>query len=369
MAGWMSLALVAFGDVINSNLSLLNLPFASVASWSALYGVTGLALWMATLETTSQEHRRGYWVVFALASTAALQIFTAGGNLGGLLLMSAGIGGSVLSAKELNWSIAVQSALFFLALTHDLQFAGALFLTGVFVIFQGFTALLVRVSQQEYQVRRALVSSNTQLRFTQALLSETVRAAERQRISRELHDGLGYHLTLVNMELEFARAVPDHTQQLEAVQRAQVLNRKAIGLVRENIEDTKFGCWEDIQRVKAAVMKAAPQLSMELELPHPLPELPDSIVHLCLRFLQESVTNTIKYAGASSFTFRLTAQTDLIVLSAEDDGCVQNLVKAQRGFSSLRNRIEAHGGTLNVTLAVQQAVRLEAHVPVVLAQP
>ncbi|MFC4637904.1 sensor histidine kinase [Deinococcus hohokamensis] len=110
--------------------------------------------------------------------------------------------------------------------------------------------------------------------------------------------------------------------------------------------------------------QAAPTLKVTVDLPEPLPSLPAPLVHLCLRFLPESVTNSIKYAGASSFAFRLTWHGQEIQLCAEDNGCVENLSRARNGFSSLRQRVEDLGGTFHAAVALNQPVRLHACLPV-----
>src|SRR3546814_9388876 len=43
---------------------------------------------------------------------------------------------------------------------------------------------------------------NAELRATRALLAESARVNERTRISRELHDLLGHHLTALSLNLE-----------------------------------------------------------------------------------------------------------------------------------------------------------------------
>ena len=363
MAGWACLAPVAFVDVINSHMTVLDLPPDHIAAWSVLYALTGAALWSATKHGTSARRRWSSWWVFAVASSLAMQIFTAGGNLGGFLIMSAGIAAGIMGTWPLIGAIGVQSLLFLFALQHDLSWSGSLFLTLVFIVFQGFTAMLVKVSQQEYDLRQALASSNAHLRFTQALLTHTAADTERRRISRELHDGLGHQLTLLSLELELAYALGDAETKQTSLERARRLNHGAIDLVRDNVQELRLSCWEDLYRVQRAVSAAAPSLALTLQLPDPLPELPAPLVHLCLRFLQESVSNTIKYAGASLFEFELDLQADQLVLTAGDNGKVLNLPRARAGFGSLRERVEALGGRFHVILAAQEPVRLRALVP------
>ena len=62
-------------------------------------------------------------------------------------------------------------------------------------------AWLVR---QERSTRLALAASHGELLATQSLLGDTVRASERTRIARDLHDAIGHHLTALNLHLDIA---------------------------------------------------------------------------------------------------------------------------------------------------------------------
>lgn len=364
MLGWACLGPVAFVDVINSRITLLDLPASHIAAWTTLYFLTGAALWTATSsQTTHQVRLRGWWV-FAVASALAMQIFTAGGNLGGFVITSAGLAASVMTTRSLVYAITAQSLALLWALHHDLSWPGAIFLTLVFVIFQSFTATLVKVSQQEFDLRQALASSHADLRFTQALLTHAVTDAERRRISRELHDGLGHHLTVLSLELELATAVDDETRRLESVNRARQLTRTAIALSRETVQELRLGDWDDLHRVQQAVSASAPHLKLSLQLPNPRPSLPPPLIHLSLRFLQESLSNTIKYASATTYEFHLDCYGDTLLLRATDDGTVRNLANARAGFQSLRERVETLGGQFQVTLAHLKPVQLNASIPI-----
>jgi signal transduction histidine kinase len=56
----------------------------------------------------------------------------------------------------------------------------------------------------ELRSRRRLAQANAELLATRHLLDEAVRASERLRIARELHDAVGHQLTAINLHLELA---------------------------------------------------------------------------------------------------------------------------------------------------------------------
>ena len=63
------------------------------------------------------------------------------------------------------------------------------------------------------QAREEQRRLNAELRATRALLAESTRINERTRISRELHDLLGHHLTALSLNLEVASHVTEGKAQ------------------------------------------------------------------------------------------------------------------------------------------------------------
>src|SRR3546814_12036878 len=79
-----------------------------------------------------------------------------------------------------------------------------------------------------------LFRSNSELRATRALLAESSRLSERMRISRELHDLLGHHLTALSLNLEVATHVSSGKAQ-EHVRQAHTLAKLLLTDVREAV--------------------------------------------------------------------------------------------------------------------------------------
>ena len=90
--------------------------------------------------------------------------------------------------------------------TGGLKFAviEALMLSCLYAGFSGFIFVTSLVARQQAQARDEQRRLNAELRATRALLAESARVNERTRISRELHDLLGHHLTALSLNLEVA---------------------------------------------------------------------------------------------------------------------------------------------------------------------
>src|ERR1700693_4311912 len=75
-------------------------------------------------------------------------------------------------------------------------------------------------------------AAHAELRAVNEILADSSRIAERLRISRELHDLLGHHLTALSLNLEAAL----HRTEGDArghVQTAQTLAKQLLGDIRE----------------------------------------------------------------------------------------------------------------------------------------
>src|SRR5690606_35509497 len=103
-----------------------------------------------------------------------------------------------------------------------------------YVGFTGFAFVTGLVARQQAQAREDQRRLNAELRATRALLAESVRVNERTRISRELHDLLGHHLTALSLNLEIASHLADGAAR-EHVGQAQTLAELLLSDVREAV--------------------------------------------------------------------------------------------------------------------------------------
>ena len=70
-----------------------------------------------------------------------------------------------------------------------------------------FAAVVTELLRREQQARAELAAANAQLRDYAAQAEELATTQERNRLARDIHDGLGHHLTVVQMQVQAARAV------------------------------------------------------------------------------------------------------------------------------------------------------------------
>ena len=74
--------------------------------------------------------------------------------------------------------------------------------------------------------------STAELLGTRALLAESSRVEERLRISRDLHDTLGHHLTALSLQLDVAARLSEG-KPADHIRQAHAITRLLLGDVRD----------------------------------------------------------------------------------------------------------------------------------------
>ena len=98
-----------------------------------------------------------------------------------------------------------------------------------FMLFAAASSFLV---QSEAAARDELAAVNTELLGTRALLAESSRVEERLRISRDLHDTLGHHLTALSLQLDVASRLSEG-KAADHIRQAHAITRLLLGDVRD----------------------------------------------------------------------------------------------------------------------------------------
>jgi two-component system nitrate/nitrite sensor histidine kinase NarX len=200
--------------------------------------------------------------------------------------------------------------------------------------------------------------------------------SERDRIARELHDSLAQvlgviHLRLRALESTATTGAPDGiatdlADLADVADEAYRDVREAILGLRETIsaEIGLEGALRDYLRKYSRQTGIRTSFVCDGDVRRALP--PRSEVQL-LRVVQEALTNVRKHAGASQVTVRLDCRTADPVVSVEDDGVGFDPARAAQsldggfGLTSMRERVDQIGGTLDVHTAPGEGTRIVVH--------
>lgn len=251
----------------------------------------------------------------------------------------------------------------------------ALWLTGLYVenlsllltlnlafsVTNFFGAVMAFMTKRQVQARQRAVLYAQQLTQVNRLLSarlEEVRrmaiARERVRMAREIHDGLGHHLTIVIMELQYVEALADEdpAAALEHVSAAQRVTEQALAASRElsvTLERFDRPLATAIQELVDA-WRLGNGVGVRLSLQGDLNKLSTAIRITLYRAVQESLTNIQKHALANWVDISLAVLEDRVHLTVANDDRGKppeaDLGVGGFGLLGLRERAEALHGHL-----------------------
>ncbi len=178
---------------------------------------------------------------------------------------------------------------------------------------------------------------------------ERLRAAdqERDRLVRELHDGMGSQLFSMVHAIEGGRF--DASSMREAVVACIADMRILLDAAGAEGGDL-LNAWASFRvRMQRQLESCGLSARWTLRSAHDVLELGAPSVLNVMRIAQEAIANAIRHAGATAIEIALLCDTDRIVLTVADDGTGMSGVSGGgRGLANMRARAEELGGELRV---------------------
>ena len=234
--------------------------------------------------------------------------------------------------------------------------------TGALLGFQAFAIVTAALARAESELREDQGRVNAELVSTRELLRESCKASERRRISRELHDSVGHHLTALCLHLEAALNGP--IDQVSAgIQQAQAAARDALEEVRSVVSDLHGGEEIELHSVLRALAEKIPRVRLHLSLPDELRLTDAARANSLLRCVQEITTNTLKHSDAANLWIVVRVNGDAIEIEARDDGHSSRRSEPGFGLNAMRQRFEALGGSVSFESGLDQGFMVRALLP------
>jgi signal transduction histidine kinase len=194
---------------------------------------------------------------------------------------------------------------------------------------------------------------------------------ERNRLARDIHDGVGHHLTVVQMQLQAARAVlrsdAARTEALLAKAQRQAEEaldevRRSVSTLREPRVDRPLP--EGLEGLAAE--SSAAGVPTNLEVVGAARSLPAEAEQALYRTAQEGLTNVRKHAEATHARLVLDySDAATVALEVHDDGRGMPPEPAALGFGllGLKERAARLGGQLAVDTTPGRGLTLRVEVP------
>ena len=190
---------------------------------------------------------------------------------------------------------------------------------------------------------------------------ESLRRAteERLRIARELHDALGHHLSLINVQsgvaLHLNEDLPEQARNsLSAIKRASkealVELRSVLDILREQGERAPRFPTSTLARLEDLVSQAAVAgLEVRTEIEGDVRPLPFGVDVAAFRVVQEALTNVTRHAAGTTARVHVSYGDGDLTVQVDDDGggsSTQGTVGTGKGIVGMQERVNALGGEL-----------------------
>ena len=196
---------------------------------------------------------------------------------------------------------------------------------------------------------------------------------ERQRIARELHDGLGPALASLNIRLRTARKLLERDAHPVAgeIEELAEQTQASIRDIRRLIHDLRPVALDELGLVPALrehLARCEREHSLAVDFTADEGErLPAFVETTLFRIVQEAVNNVFQHAQARRVSVILTRDADYVELRVADDGRDFDVQLPRSGkhigLWSMCERVEQLGGQFEVRSAPSQGTTVTAAVP------
>jgi signal transduction histidine kinase len=200
---------------------------------------------------------------------------------------------------------------------------------------------------------------------------------ERNRIAREIHDGIAQSLAFTAMKLDLAERILDRDPERvrQELGTAKLTLREQIKEVRRSIfalrplDLERLGFLETVrQYVKDFGEQNSVKTTVEIS---GEPKLSPTNEAVMFRILQEALNNIAKHSRAKQAAVHITASSSDTILTVTDDGVGFDPAKLTGvvssvgglGLAQMRERVEARGGRFEYLSQPGQGAKVTARLP------
>jgi two-component system sensor histidine kinase DesK len=331
------------GYSVYSNLLFLSLLFGNLY-FRPVHGIE-LAIVVAGLITflvlyfrafSVQQHELALYIAAICLIGVGLSEITFGANI--FFVYAAAFCGEFYNKRKAFLSLIL--VLVFTALYAVITDKSSYF--WIPAIFMSITLGLLNIHHSE------VLKKNKALKQSQQETKQLAKIAERERISRDLHDLLGHSLSVITLKSELAGKMIDKGISLDKIKTeikaVEQLSRKTLAQVRDAVKGYNVATINgEILQVKVATEAANIELIANIE----VESLPLNVESELALIIREAITNVIRHAETEKVWIVLKHVTTHLILTISDQGKITTN-KEQSGIQNMRTRIAHLGGKMAV---------------------
>ncbi len=233
---------------------------------------------------------------------------------------------------------------------------------------------LYQKKQFQYQAEKIALKNSYEREILESQLA--VQNSTLQHVGQELHDKIGQLLIVAGFNLRSLKEKAQKTEFLGQIQQTDEIVRQALGDIRALTKSldgefvNQFGLLESLNHETDRLNKTQ-QIQAGLAVEGESYSLSPEHEIVLFRIVQESLSNTLKYAEARHIRLQLTYQPDRLMLEIEDDGkgfdlaevLSRELSDSGAGLKNMQRRARLIGGSCDFHPIVGQGTKISIDVP------
>ena len=369
--------------VISYVILILNLPRAySLLEMLVLAGLGVVYTAVGVLGMDVAQRKGLFWLYFPAEIVLASVLVVVSGSRGQLWLLPLPVVSQAAMALPRRWMLVVCALVLVVLVVLVAPLAVDESVASIMPAAIGFTAALAfvvmfsRIAANEYEARAEvqrladqLGEANRKLSAYSVQAGDLAAMQERNRLARDIHDGLGHYLTVISVQLQVARAMldGDRERSRDAIEKAQALTQQALADVRRSVAALRASPLDGRSLAAAIAGLTEEQRSAGIITevavagsPRPLSPQADLTPY---RVAQEALTNVRKHARASRTDLTLHfSRAHVVGLVIRDNGVGAQATEQGFGLLGLRERVQLLGGTMAIGTAEGAGFGLAAEV-------
>ena len=194
---------------------------------------------------------------------------------------------------------------------------------------------------------------------------------ERQRLSRELHDGLGQSILAIKMRLErMKNASPEKSEKImEEVRELFVNTINEIRSISNNLMPAvlnEFGLNDALANLCKDITKSS-GIGIEFSLDENISEIDDKTSTYLYRITQEALNNMVKHSNANVAKVELKIAGNGINLNIYDNGTgftyTENKKLCGNGISNMKERVHLLNGNFDIVSKKGEGTTIKIIIP------
>ncbi len=212
-------------------------------------------------------------------------------------------------------------------------------------------------------------------KMNQLLLKKTIETQEqeRERISRDLHDGVGQSLAAIKLQIESLKA--NHNQNNGIENELATIPE----ILQEAIQDLRRICFNTLPLVlqEYGLIKAIEELQSNVfsldfmivfKADNAFPAITKSLEISIFRIIQEFINNSIKHSEATEVRIELENNNESITLNLKDNGIGFNINDMElfkgHGLNNIQTRIDSFKGNIKINSIKNEGTEFDIAFPI-----